>query len=166
MEMTLGHDRGLGNAPYMKEAVHDLKTSANSLLDATPNYGQSKWSSLQAVEKVLKSCILQRGGKPPRVHRLSELAEIALNAGVPGVAPQMLSALQCSAEVRYDSTKVGRDEAVLAHHTAIDLCAELCPTLKRTNADSAVWSSVLQTSERLAVDVLCLGSRCHTPPQP
>jgi hypothetical protein len=61
MEAALGARYGTTDALYIKEAIGDLRASSDSLLGSRQNYGQSKWNSLQAVEKVLKSRIIAKG---------------------------------------------------------------------------------------------------------
>ncbi len=138
LEAALGATRGGTDAPHIKEAMHDLLISADSLLTARPNYGQSKWESLQAVEKVVKSCILGKGGSPKFIHKLSELFKVAEDAGIPKIGAALIDAVQCSPSVRYDSTLVPKLEAVRAHHAALAICGELAPNIKKTTAQSEV----------------------------
>jgi hypothetical protein len=138
LEAALGAHRGGTDAPYVKEAMHDLLISADSLIGARPNYGQSKWESLQAVEKIVKSCITEKGGKPRFIHKLAELFAVAESAGVPKIEPALIEAVQCSADVRYQSTLVPKLEAVKAHHAALAICGDLACGIKKTTALSEV----------------------------
>ena len=157
LEAALGSRYGLGAAPYIEEAVHDLRVSVESLLTSPPNYGQSKWESLQAVEKVVKSCILEKGGKPKNIHKLAELFADAELLGVPKCDGALISAIQCSPDVRYDSKLVTKAEAVEAHYAALILCGQLASVVRRTNAESAVNSWQWRTSKEFTLDVLTLG---------
>ena len=117
-------------APYSKEALDDLHQSARHLTDHNPNYGLSRWASLQAVEKVLKSFIEQRGKTFDKDHKLTKLGGVAASAGLRGLDPQLLAKVQCSADVRYSSASVGKTEALEAHYAALAICAEVSPLLK------------------------------------
>jgi hypothetical protein len=138
MEAALGASRGGRDAPYIKEAMHDLRSSCDSMLTSQPNCGQAKWEALHAVEKVVKSCILEKGAVPKRTHNLTELCAAALDAGVPQVDQSLIALVQCPAEVRYDSSVIEKSEALAANHAALRLCATLAPLLKRTTAQSQV----------------------------
>jgi hypothetical protein len=136
LEAAQGSRYGGGDAPYVKEAVHDLIVSTESLLSSSPNYGLSKYASLQAVEKVLKSCIPEKGGTHKYSHNLTGLAAEAAKWGVPGVDAAQIAAVQCPAAVRYHSTLVAKGEAVAAHYAALTVCGQLAPILKGTTAQS------------------------------
>jgi hypothetical protein len=117
-------------APYSKEALDDLHQSAGQLTDHNPNYGFSRWASLQAVEKVLKSFIEQRGKTFKKNHDLTELADIAVTAGLFRPDAGLLGKIQCKADVRYSAASVGKAEALEAHYAALAVCADLAPLLK------------------------------------
>jgi HEPN domain-containing protein len=136
LEAAQGARLGRGDAPFVKEAVHDLITSVESLLTSPPNYGQSKWSSLQAVEKVVKSCIREKGTIPKRLHDLSKLFATAEAVGIPSIDNKLTAKIECSADVRYDSSLVSKMEAVEAHYATLSVCKSLAPIIKRTDARS------------------------------
>jgi hypothetical protein len=163
LEAALGKRAGKGDAPYIKEAMHDLIGSVGSLLTATPNYGQSKWSSLQAVEKVIKSCIREKNVIPKKLHSLADLYATALQLGAPQVDPALLSAVQCAPDVRYDSTLVQKMEALEAHYAALTVCVELADVVKRTTASSEMVRYEIRTSPTCAFDALML---CYAPSAP
>jgi HEPN domain-containing protein len=117
-------------ALYCREAMDDLRQSASQLTTHSPNYGFSRWASLQATEKVLKSFIAQQGKKFKKTHDLVELAAIAVSAGLPAFSPQLLDEIQCKAEVRYSAATVGKAEALQAHYAALVFCAQVAPRLK------------------------------------
>jgi hypothetical protein len=117
-------------APYSKEALDDLHQSARHITDHNPNYGLSRWASLQAVEKVLKSFIEQRGKTFDKDHKLAKLAGVAVSAGLPAPDPQLLAKVHCTADVRYASAVVSKTESLEAHYAALAMCAEVATLLK------------------------------------
>jgi hypothetical protein len=117
-------------APYSKEALDDLHQSATQMTPDNPNYGFSRWASLQGVEKVLKSFIEQRGKKFRKNHDLAELAGVAVSAGLPPPDARLLGKIQCEADVRYSAATVGKAEALEAHYGALAVCADVAPRLK------------------------------------
>jgi hypothetical protein len=117
-------------APYSKEALDDLHQSARQLTDHNPNYGFSRWASLQAVEKVLKSFIEQQGKTFDQDHKLSKLAGVAVSAGLPPPDAGLLTKIQCKADVRYSAAAVGKSEALEAHYAALAVCADVAPRLQ------------------------------------
>lgn len=138
LEACLGARRGGKDAPYVKEAMHDLRSSVASLMTSPPSYAQSKWESLQAVEKVVKSCILERGSTHEKHHKLSELFTLAESLGVPYTDPAMVASVQVSPGMRYDSSPVSKADAFSAHSAALTICGNLALVIKRTTAQSQV----------------------------
>ena len=115
-------------APLVKEAKDDLYTSAQQLAGQNPNYGFSRFSSLLAVEKLLKS-FLKSKGDSKWGHSLNELATKAHSLGLPPIRASLLSDVQCSASVRYESSSVNKDEALKAHYAALSLSSDIAPHL-------------------------------------
>jgi hypothetical protein len=113
------------NEAYVHEARGDLSASVEQLFMRPPQFGSSKWSSLQAVEKFLKSFIVQKGSTHERIHVITELAKQAVNLGLRPIKSELIQVVQCTASVRYDSKLVSRGEAFDAHRAAVLLCAEV-----------------------------------------
>jgi hypothetical protein len=80
---------------------------------------------LQAVEKVLKSFIKQRGKTFENIHNLAKLAGVAVSAGLPPPDARLLTKIQCKADVRYSAGTVGKAEALQAHYAALAVCADV-----------------------------------------
>ena len=70
-------------APLAREALDDLHQSASQLTATSPNYGFSRWASLQAAEKLLKSFITLKQQMPRKTHNLVDLAATAVSLGLP-----------------------------------------------------------------------------------
>jgi len=83
----------------------------------------------QFVEKFLKAYIEQQGAKFARVHKLTELADQAESLGLRQVDRNKLALVQCSPDVRYKSSIVTRDAALVAHHIAIAMCSMIAEQL-------------------------------------
>ncbi len=101
------------------EVLSDLETSVENLVGRSPHYGQSKWASLQAAEKVIKTFIASVGGSYEKNHKLQELALVAASLGLPRIPPGMLRKVECSANVRYGEIPVSLNEAHEAHISAL-----------------------------------------------
>jgi hypothetical protein len=117
-------------APYSKEALDDLQQSATQLTDQNPNYGFSRWASLQAVEKVLKGFIEQRGKRFENIHNLAKLAAVAVSVGLPSPDARLLAKIQCKADVRYSAGTVSKTEALQARYAALAVCADVAARLE------------------------------------
>lgn len=113
----------ISESEFVKEAIGDIHVSVSHLFATPPQYGLSKWSSLQAVEKLLKAFIHQQGGQVEKIHQLEKLAERAESLGLPPVPRSWLDQIQCSAGVRYGEIDVTPVEAVDAHYAALAICS-------------------------------------------
>jgi hypothetical protein len=116
---ALSYMQRLNKRPLLKQAKGDLESSANHILLHPPEYGLSKWSSLQCIEKMIKFYIDNKGGKYPNIHDLSKLNSQASQMGMNPLSQQDISSLQCNAGVRYGETPVSLQQAVNAHQSAI-----------------------------------------------
>jgi len=116
---------------------------------------------LQAAEKVIKSCIREKGSIPKNIHDLSRLCATAVAVGVPGVDSALIASIQCSPDVRYDSTLVGKMDAVEAHYAALTICGALAPVVKRTTSESDVFDYEFPLSGGNKLDGILLG---YSPP--
>jgi len=107
------------------QARADLVASVDHLFHSLPNYGLSKWASLQAAEKFIKQFIIEKGGTPPRHHQLKQLAGLAESLGLKKMPEEWLHDIQCSAEVRYGGIAVSAQEAVEAQYRTLELCEHI-----------------------------------------
>lgn len=115
--------------PYIAEAQADLRISVEQLTMHQPQFGPSKYSSLHATEKFLKSYILQKDSKHKLTHNISALADKAEGLGLRAIDRVTLKTIECGASVRYDASLVSKEEAVAAHKAAISICAEIASQL-------------------------------------
>jgi hypothetical protein len=100
----------------------------------TPNYGQSNCASLQPSEKCLKSFILEKGGSHEKTNHIQLLSEYATRLGLRALDPQLIAAIQCKPDVRYDAPLVSRDKASAGYEAALMVCAEASQHITRTTA--------------------------------
>lgn len=114
--------RVVNDVEYVKEAVGDFDAAVFHLMEHRPQPGLSKWATLQAVEKLIKAYIAQKGGTVKRTHSLHNLAAQAVTFGLPAPPKQYLDDVQCPAGVRYGEVAVSVEEAVKAHHVSLEIC--------------------------------------------
>jgi hypothetical protein len=110
---------------FVSEAKADLETSVEHLLSKSPQLGLSRWASLQAVEKLLKAYIKERGGRVRPIHKLADLAGDAEGMGLGAIDRTVLARIQCSAGVRYGEDSSTMQEAVAAHWAASQVSSDI-----------------------------------------
>jgi len=116
--------------PFVPEARSDLKTAVNNLFYSPPNYGQSKWASLQFTEKLFKCFLKLKKVNFPKKHNLEQLTHLAFQSGLKIIPLNIIKNIQCSAGVRYGEERVTLKEAVDAHHSSLRICAILAPAIE------------------------------------
>lgn len=115
----------------INSALADIAASVNHIMDHDPNYGLSKWSSLQAAEKLIKAIISAFGGKYSRTHDLSKLVRDAENSGISlSINNDLLDRLHCVSDIRYGQAHASFAEAISAHHAVFELAKILHEKLK------------------------------------
>lgn len=108
-------------ADFVVEARADLNTSVEHLFSRVPQFGLSRWASLQAVEKLLKAYIQERGGRFQRTHKLDDLASEGERLGLSRIDRTGLASIQCSPGVRYGSEQSTGQQAMAAHTAATEI---------------------------------------------
>lgn len=102
-----------------RENTIDLDASITHLVSQNPQYGLSRWASLQASEKTLKDYIKKKGGTFPKGgkdgHNLLKLATIAEQHGLSVLDKTLIASAQCPASVRYSETPSSKQEAIDAY---------------------------------------------------
>jgi hypothetical protein len=104
------------------EAIGDLHASVVHLFDDPVQCGLSKWASLQATEKVIKSFLILKKKPFGKNHILDGFATAAESVGLRVIPRGLLDKVQCSAGVRYGDSVVNMADAVEAHHACLDIC--------------------------------------------
>lgn len=114
--------RVINDVNYVREALGDFDAAVFHLMERQRQPGLSKWASLQAVEKLLKAYIYQKGGTVKLTHSLQKLSDEATALGLPAPPKQYLEDVQCPAGVRYGEVTVSLEEAVKAHLISLEIC--------------------------------------------
>ncbi|MCE4546509.1 MULTISPECIES: HEPN domain-containing protein [unclassified Caballeronia] len=104
---------------YVPEALSDIHAAVKHVFSVPPHYGQSKWSSAQAAEKILKSFLKMKLIDFPRNHNIRTLAGLAETGGMRPLEELAIRCLQTPADVRYGETSVSLEEAVEAHYGSL-----------------------------------------------
>jgi len=122
----------IADRAYVKEALADLEAAVVHILSRPPQYGLSKWSSLQFVEKLLKSFLAGVGAPIPRKHNLAGIAKLAQANGLSPVGRASLGRIQCPAGVRYGEVRVTLQEAIAAHQESLAVSRSLAEQVRLT----------------------------------
>ena len=109
--------------PLIPEAKTDMESSVSYIFSQPPHYGQSKWASLQFVEKLLKCYLELKRIKFKKTHDLLQLATLAEQHGLPPLPRPFIHSVQCPPSVRYGEPRGTLEEAVEAHHSALKICS-------------------------------------------
>jgi hypothetical protein len=81
---------------YVPEVLSDLQASVGHLDQQRGHEGQSRWSSLQAAEKILKTYLVSVNVPVPKKgHDLKALADLAAANGLPTLPQDLITDVQC-----------------------------------------------------------------------
>lgn len=116
---------GSAKYPLVRSALADIDTSIEHLFGSNENYGLSKWSSLQAAEKLFKAAIELAGGRYSNTHKLDRLSREAEAVRLTGDWGALIRLIQCSPGIRYGEEPCDRDSAIVAHHAVLGLAIML-----------------------------------------
>jgi len=118
-------DREKKTEPLVAAAKIDFDNAVNNLLSTHISTGQSKWSSLQATEKIFKSVLSKKGISFSKTHDLNILANKVYEIGFNKIETEIIDTIQCTADVRYGNEFYSIEAAVKAHHYSILLSKDL-----------------------------------------
>jgi hypothetical protein len=110
---------------FVSEALGDMGSSVDHLFTHPIQCGLSKWESLQAAEKLVKTFIHKKGGTIERHHILKKHLKIAYHLGLSRLNQDNVDIVQCDAGVRYGEKTIGVQEAVEAHQASLEICARI-----------------------------------------
>jgi hypothetical protein len=132
-EHLIDHYRAYNKFKYTPaEHTADLIIAVDQMMIRNPEFGLSKWASLQASEKILKGYIRVNGGTPPRGgkhgHDITFLIKQANALGLPVINSDIISDIQCTAGVRYEHNLTQQD-AYSAYCSSIILCKHVAEEL-------------------------------------
>jgi hypothetical protein len=105
----------------IKSALADISSSVDQLMDKSKQYGLSKWSSLQAAEKIMKAALDLKGASFPKIHNLRDLTKEARKHGIVGDWDMLINHIQCTPSIRYGDESCDRISALLAHNSLFGL---------------------------------------------
>lgn len=103
----------------LRIARSDIDTAVDKLMDRRNRYADSKWSSLQAVEKCLKAAISLENKEYEWEHGLQGLAKQLADNGIDVGSLELLDKIQTRGGIRYGDIQCTVDEALAAHHASI-----------------------------------------------
>lgn len=109
----------------LRIAKSDIDTAVDKLMDRGNRYADSKWSSLQAVEKCIKAAIAQEGETYKWEHGLEGLAKQLAKSNIVLSNPSLLDVIQTKGGIRYGELQCTRDEALDAHHASLRVIHDL-----------------------------------------
>jgi hypothetical protein len=126
-----------------REVLADWDAAVAQAIARHPHRGLSKWSSHQAVEKMLNRFITQKGGDPKQVmrarkkgthqHSLEPMVDEAERLGLPPLDRKQLADVSCTANVRYaerpEAQAVTAAQAVEANQASVFLCEAIAKRL-------------------------------------
>jgi len=115
----------------IRSALADIDTSIKHMIDQNPEYGLSKWSSLQASEKMIKATINMSHAKFSKTHELSKLLTEAQQAGVKLDIDNLIGKIQCNPRIRYGQEPCTLSDAINAHHAVFMVAIEVIKELQR-----------------------------------
>ena len=105
----------------VKAALSDHESCVDQLVSSSPHFGQAKWLSLQTTEKMLKGYLYVSGQDFPKTHNLIHLSELTESFGLNKLQSDLLSQIQCSADVRYQNAGISDEEAIISHYNALKI---------------------------------------------
>lgn len=99
----------------------DVESAVSNLMAMEQRFGESRWASLQAAEKIIKSAIDLKVAKFKQTHDLRELCKQLASTGLQFNADAQLAALQCWPGIRYGEETSTQKQALLAHQSSLEL---------------------------------------------
>lgn len=121
----------LEKLPYVKEALTDFRGVSSELIKDKGSFGNSRWLTLQFIEKILKAYLNFKGSKILKTHDLIKLSSATNSLGMPLLDVNDLNSVNCEATVRYGETPCTAQEALEAHHASIRLAYDISEHLAK-----------------------------------
>ena len=126
LEVCEALDRFRKSHPLFTEAQSDMATAVAMLTAHSPNYGQSRWASLQFAEKFMKGLIHVIGnGDPNQGHRVRRLHNELVKSIRDMNFLHLIDDIECDAAVRYGEVPSTRAQAYAAHKASLLLVRAL-----------------------------------------
>ena len=115
----------------ISSALADIDVSIDHMVTRNPEYGLSKWSSLQATEKMLKATMERARVKYPKTHDLTRLMKEAQRSGITLNIGKLIGGIQCNPGIRYGQKSCTLLDAVNAHHAVFKVSTQVVKELQR-----------------------------------
>lgn len=109
------------DSELIKSARADVEAAITHIMSPRPEFGLSKWASLQVAEKYLKYILTVKGINVPKTHNLIVLVDKLKEIGINSCVDEEVRFLQCSPSIRYGEQRVLLDDAINAHHASLSL---------------------------------------------
>jgi hypothetical protein len=132
----------LASVELVGAARSDISASVDQIAGSHGNFAPSKWSSLQAAEKIIKAAIEATGNNYRRIHDLDALVQDAKNSGVDLGIDDLLTPLRCTPSIRYGQETVNAADAIAAHEASLSIAIRLSPLIAGATTRKSPWSAV------------------------
>lgn len=120
----------------IKKAMGDYDAVVNHLIGQNADYGLAKWSSMQAVEKVLKYAIESKGIEYGRIHDIYKLSEQVKTLGIDPPSEILLNKVTCSPGIRYRKEIISPEQAVEIQYASLQITNGLLRQIKLKSNDN------------------------------
>ena len=98
-----------------------MKNSVNNILEEKQEFGQSKWSSLQFIEKIMKGILSYYNIDFEYLHDLDYLSGLLEDNNIVIIPKNLINLIDCRAKVRYQNDLITIDDAINAHHASLEI---------------------------------------------
>jgi len=109
------------NIKLVQEALHDFDAAVFHLINRPKALGLSKWSSLQAVEKLFKAWLKETAGEFPWTHELKELVRLSKEQGLKDIPNSLIEEVSCKPGIRYGEKNISIQDALKAHNSSLKI---------------------------------------------
>jgi len=125
LQLLLAKAKGSRIYKLLNQAREDHLSAADMIVRG--DLGAARFQALQAAEKSIKACCSAYGHTFSKTHKLATLAEqVRPTVSLPA---DLLSAVQCDADVRYGSG-ASLEETVAGHHAALRVSSLLASVIQ------------------------------------
>lgn len=135
----------------LRIARSDIETAVDKLMGPGNRYADSKWSSLQAVEKCLKAAISLENEQYKKEHSLKGLAKQLADMGIDIGHPELLDKIQARGGIRYGEIQCTRDESLVAHRASIQVIDNLFGVVRKFRSELTIRKVGIGSTETYEV---------------
>ena len=117
----------------------DIETAVSKLVGQEARYGESRYASLQAAEKMVKAAIELEGKRYEFGHELKPQFDHLATLGIIVNQSQYVQHIKCGSEVRYGKEPSSEMQAFAAHQATLALVLELVHYGAKFSTDLKWW---------------------------